>query len=141
MIRRRSLELDDLAALIAATRPPPPTPAPVTLPPDDRGLAKHASTVIVAIILALCLWVGNSVSSLGTTVTRMSANVDALQKGIADLQASQGSASVQLSDTKATNAKQDARADAMEADMGRVKERVRILEGQKPITVEPQHAQ
>lgn len=140
MIRRRSLEIEEIAALVAATRPPP-APAPVQLPHDDRGLAKHASTVIVAIILALCLWVGNSVSSLGTTVTRMSANVDALQKGIADLQASQGSASVQLSDTKATNAKQDARADAMEADIGRVKERVRILEGQKPIQLEPQHAQ
>ncbi|WP_298810648.1 hypothetical protein [uncultured Sphingomonas sp.] len=135
MIRRRSLEVEDIAAIVAATRAPP-APVPVQLPPDDRGLAKHASTVIVAIILALCLWVGNSVSSLGTTVTRMSANVDALQKGIADLQASQGSASVQLSDTKATNAKQDARADAMEADMSRVKERVRILEGQRPLRPE-----
>jgi hypothetical protein len=127
---RDGLDLNDIASLIAATRPP--APAPVH---EERGLAKHAATIIVAIILALCLWVGASVSSLGTTVTRMSANVDALQKGIADLQASQGSASIQLSDTKATNARQDARSDAMEADVVRIKERVRMLEGQRPIHI------
>lgn len=125
---REGLDLNDIVSLIAATRPP-------AVAHEERGLAKHAATIIVAIILALCLWVGASVSSLGTTVTRMSANVDALQKGIADLQTSQGSASIQLSDTKATNAKQDARADAMEADVLRVKERVRMLEGQRPIHI------
>ncbi|TCP94482.1 hypothetical protein C8J42_101948 [Sphingomonas sp. PP-CE-1A-559] len=125
---RDGLDLNDIASLIAATRPP-------AVASEERGLAKHAATIIVAIILALCLWVGASVSSLGTTVTRMSANVDALQKGIADLQTSQGSASIQLSDTKATNAKQDARADAMEADVLRVKERVRMLEGQRPVHI------
>lgn len=131
---REGLDLNDIASLIAATRPP-------AAHVEERGLAKHAATIVVAIILALCLWVGASVSSLGTIVTRMSANVDALQKGIADLQASQGSASLQLSDTKATNARQDARADAMEADVVRVKERVRMLEGQRPIHIRAPNAE
>jgi len=138
MSRRSPLDMSEIAALIAAARAPSPTQPPAQ---DDRGFAKHASTIVVAIILALCLWVGASVSSLGTTVTRMSANVDALSKSIADLQTSQGSASVQLSDTKATNAKHDARADAMEADIVRVKERVRILEGQAPLHPEAMRAE
>ncbi|MEG8025034.1 hypothetical protein QP162_12545 [Sphingomonas aurantiaca] len=70
---REGLDLNDIASLIAATRPP-------AAHVEERGLAKHAATIVVAIILALCLWVGASVSSLGTIVTRMSANVDALQR-------------------------------------------------------------
>jgi len=66
-------------------------------------------------------------------VTKMSANVDQLQKSIADLQQTQGTATQQLSDIRTQNARQDARDDAIEAEMKRVKDRVRIAEGQKPL--------
>lgn len=124
--------LSEIMAAMAALRP---TPSP------DTGLAKHASTIVVAILLALCLWVGSSVSSLSTIVTRMSANFDALQKSITDLQQTQGSAATQLSDARAANAKQDARLDAFDADLNRLKERTRMLEGQKPVYVSPSEYQ
>lgn len=86
-----------------------------------------------AIILALIFWLGSSVSSLTTTVTKMSANVDQLQKSIADLQQTQGTATQQLADIRTTNAKQDAEQLAIKEDMNRIKERMRIVEGQKPL--------
>jgi hypothetical protein len=113
-------------------------PAPAPTRDDDRGVTKLVvggiCAMLGAIILALIFWVGSSVNGLGTTVTKMSANVDQLQKSIADLQQTQGTATQQLSDIRTTNAKQDARQDAIDADMNRVKERVRILEGQKALT-------
>lgn len=101
--------------------------------PEEKGLAKHASTIVVAIILALCLWVGASVTSLSTTVTRMSANLDSLQKSMSDLQASQSAATGKVADIQAAVAKQDARVLAVEQDQQRMRDRLRIVEGQKPL--------
>jgi hypothetical protein len=111
---------------MTAMRPPP-------APPEDRGIAKHAAAIIVAVVIALVLWVGNSLTGLNTTVTRMSANVDQAQKSIGDLQASWGAAAKQLAEGQATDARQDARADALETEVNRVKERVRAAEGLKPL--------
>jgi len=125
-------QLELLAALVPLLRPPA-TPSGG----DDRGITRlivgGATAAIGAIMLGLIFWVGTSVNSLSGSVTKMSANVDQLQKSIADLQVNQGATSTQVSDGKATNAKQDARADAQEADINRIKERVRMLEGQKPL--------
>lgn len=124
--------LTELLAALATLRPQTP---PQTA--DEKNLLKGASTIIGAIVLALCLWVGSSVNGLGTTVTRIAANIDAVQKSLSDLQATQSSTAQQLSDMKAVNAKQDARADAVDADLVRVKERMRIIEGQKPLGEDP----
>jgi len=135
-----------------ATPAPPPAStadivsAMVTLnaQQDDRGITKvivgGVCAAIGAILLALIFWVGSSVNSLSTNVTKMSANVDQLQKSISDLQTTQGTASQQLADGKATDARQDARADAIDADINRMKERVRILEGQKPLELNRRYA-
>jgi septal ring factor EnvC (AmiA/AmiB activator) len=116
---------------------PPAQATAVVNKDEDRGVTKAIvggiCAMLGAIILALIFWVGSSVNGLGTTVTKMSANVDQLQKSIADLQQTQGTATQQLSDIRTTNAKQDAEQDAVKADIVRMKERLRIVEGQKPL--------
>ncbi|MET4594551.1 hypothetical protein [Sphingomonas sp. PvP015] len=116
---------------------PPPAPQPVQVRETEGGVAKVVvggiCTMLGAIILALIFWVGSSVNGLGTTVTKMSANVDQLQKSIADLQQTQGSATQALGDLRATNAKQDAEQLAIKEDLNRMKERIRIVEGQPPL--------
>ncbi len=111
-----------------------PAPAPSN---EERGVTRvivgGVTAMIGAIMLALFFWVGTSVSSLSTAVTKMSANVDQLQKSITDLQQSQGTASQQLADGKATDARQDARLDGHDAETNRIKERIRVLEGQPPL--------
>ncbi len=102
-------------------------------PPEEKGIAKHATSIIVAIVLALILWVGGTLWGLNNTVTRMSANVDTLSKSISDLQSGQGASTKTISDLQRSDAAQDARGNAFEADMNRIKERVRILEGQRPL--------
>jgi hypothetical protein len=127
-------QLELIAALVPLLRPPAPPASPAVERGDlTRTIVGGIVATIGAVALALIFWVGTSVSGLSTAVTKMGGNVEGVQKAIADLQATQGSTSTQLSDGKAVNAKQDARADAQEADMNRVKERVRILEGQKPL--------
>jgi hypothetical protein len=105
-------------------------------PVDNSGntFAKTAGGVIVALVLALMVWVGSTLSGLTTSMATLTANVSSVQKSIADLQTSQGSAAQQLADGKANDAKQDARLDAHEADTNRIKERIRMLEGQEPLT-------
>lgn len=103
------------------------------LTPEEKGFAKHATSITVAVILALILWAGGQLWGLNNTVTRMSANVDTLTKSISDLQQGQGSSSKTIGDLQRSDAAQDARAMAIEADINRVKERVRLLEGQKPL--------
>lgn len=112
--------------------------APASAPSnEDKGVTKvivgGVTAMIGAIMLVLILWVGSSVSGLSTAVTKMSANVDQLQKSITDLQQSQGTASQQLADGKATDARQDARLDAHDVENNRMKERLRLLEGQPPL--------
>ena len=101
--------------------------------PDPKLIVGGVVILIGAIMLGLFGWVGTSVNGLNTAVTKMSANVDQLQKSIADLQQTQGTAAQQLSDIRNTNTRQDARDDAIEAEMKRVKDRLRIAEGQKPL--------
>lgn len=110
--------------------------AMAALEPKENPLQKHASTIVVAVILALILWVGNTVSGMTTTVTRISTNVDQLQTSIGDLRSGQSQATKTMADLQAAQAKNDARADAIEADMMRVKERVRQLEGKPPLTTQ-----
>lgn len=102
-------------------------------PAEEKGIAKHAPGIIVAILLMLIAWTGSTLLNLNTTVTRLSANVDTLSKSIGDLQSGQGASSKTISDLQRSDAAQDARDNAFEADMNRVKERVRVLEGQKPL--------
>lgn len=119
--------------------PAAPAPDPnlvaalAALSPEERGFAKHASTIIGAVILALILWAGGQLLNLNNTVTRMSADVSALSKSIDGLQTGQGASAKIIGDLQRSDAAQDARDNAYEADMNRVKERVRMLEGQKPL--------
>lgn len=114
--------------------PPPVPPAPVEREGVTKLIVGGVIVLIGAIMLALFFWVGSSVNGLNTTVTKMSANVDQLQKSIADLQQTQGTATQQLSDIRNTNTRQDARADAVDADLKRMKERIRMAEGQRPLS-------
>ncbi|MBD8699267.1 hypothetical protein IFT54_05485 [Sphingomonas sp. CFBP 13714] len=136
------LNLGQMLDLLKAFNPPvAPVVAPVVTAvkgEDNAGVTKIVVAGIIALIgaimLALFFWVGTSVNGLNTTVTKMSSNVDQLQKSIAELQQTQGSAAQQLSDLRITNTRQDARHDAVEADLKRMKERIRMAEGQKPLS-------
>lgn len=127
--------MEIMQAMQLMQSPPPATPAP--LRDSEGGVTKLVvggiCAMLGAIILALIFWLGSSVSGLTTTVTKMSANVDQLQKSIADLQQTQGTATQQLSDIRTTNAKQDAEQLAIKEDLNRMKERIRIVEGQPPL--------
>ena len=101
---------------------------------EEKGIAKHVQSIIVAVILALTFWVGTTLLSLNNIGTKMSANIDGLTKSISDLQAGQGQSSRTIGDLRNAQAASKARQDASDADMNRVKERIRILEGQKPLT-------
>lgn len=131
-------DLVETMKVLQALQPQAPAPSPAR---DDKDITKTVVGGVVAligaIILALVFWVGSSVNSLSSVVTRMSANMDTLQKTVNDIQAAQNTTGQQLADGKAVNAKQDARQDAVEADINRIKERVRMLEGQKPVRVGP----
>jgi len=112
---------------------------PVPVDNSGNSFAKAAGGIIVALVLALMVWVGSTLSGLTTSMATLTANVSSVQKSIADLQQSQGSAAQQLADGKANDAKQDARLDAHEADTNRIKERIRVLEGQPPLTGRSQY--
>jgi len=135
------LSITDIMQAIQLMHPPASVPVAVPLPAPAKDDSNSVTKLVVGgicamlgiIILALIFWVGSSVNGLGTTVTKMSANVDQLQKSIADLQTTQGTAAQQLSDIRNTNTRQDARDDAIEAEMKRVKDRLRVAEGQKPL--------
>jgi len=121
--------------------PAPVAPVPVAVPvtaEKDGGVTKLIIGGVIAFIGFILLltfgYAANSLTNLNTTVTKMSSNVDQLQKSIAELQQTQGSASQQLSDLRITNTRQDARDDAVEADLKRMKERIRMAEGQKPLS-------
>lgn len=138
----KSLNLNEMLGLLQAFHQPvAPVVAPIVAPiknDDGGGVTKLIVGGIVVLIGVIMLgvfgWVGSSVNGLNQTVTKMSANVDQLQKSIADLQQTQGTASQQLSDLRITNTRQDARHDAVEADLKRMKERIRMVEGQKPLS-------
>ncbi len=137
----KPVTLSEIIQMMAVMNPSP-APVAVVAPAVDRdgdaGVTKLIVGGIVVLIGVIMLgvfgWVGSSVNGLNTTVTKMSANVDQLQKSIADLQQTQGTATQQLSDIRTQNARQDARADAVEADLKRMKERIRMAEGQRPLT-------
>lgn len=130
---RKSPSTADIAAAILAASAAIPA-APVQ---KDDSLSKTVITGICAllgaIVLALIFWVGSSVSTLSTDVTKMSANVDNLQKSITDLQQGQGASAKTIADLQAGQAASGARSTAIEQDIGRIKERVRTLEGQPPL--------
>ena len=105
--------------------------------PKDDGITKLVVGGIVSFIgvtmMALFFWVGTSVNDLSKSVTIMGANVENLQKSITDLQQGQGATSKTTSDLQAQVAAGAARTTAIEQDASRMKERLRILEGQKPL--------
>lgn len=101
---------------------------------EERGVAKYVPHILVTLILGILFYFATTVMSLTTAVTTLSANVNAMSKGISDLQVGQAASSKTVGDLQAASARQDARSDALDADIGRVKERVRILEGLKPVT-------
>ena len=130
--------LMEIMQAVSLAHQPAPV-APVVPPASETSLTRAiitgTSAMIGIIVIGLLAWVATSVSNLNTNMGIVSVSLTTIQKSIADLQQSQGSAAQQLADGKAIDAKQDARLDAHEADMSRVKERIRLLEGQPPVNV------
>ena len=117
--------MNDILTAVAALRP-----APV----EEKGIGKYAPTIIVAIILALCLWVGATLVSVGQTLSTMLANVNSIQKSVDEIKVNQNTTSDKVADLQSRVAQHDLRLNAIELDATRMKERIRIVEGQKPLS-------
>jgi len=118
-----------IAEIIAAAK----ALQPPTLPPEERGLAKHASTVIVSLILALVLWVGATIYSLNATTVQVSTKLDAMGKALDGMSAAQAQSSQRIADLGAAQAKSDQRLTSIEDEQKRMRERIRAVEGQAPL--------
>lgn len=103
----------------------------------SKSVVNGAVGIVGLILVALIFWIGSSINDLSKSVMIMSANVDSLQKSIGQLQQGQGETSKTTTDLQAGLAAGGARTTAIEADINRVKERVRQLEGQRPLNVTP----
>lgn len=135
--RDTPITLETLLSALTVLHPSPVAVTPIVADKENsltRALITGASAIIGIIIIGLLGWMATSVATLNTNMGIVSTNISGIQKSIADLQTSQGSAAQQLSDMRTQNARQDARADAVEADVKRMKERIRMTEGQKPLT-------
>ena len=119
--------LDDLVALLAALRP---------AGPDAQSLSKGVQTLIVAAALGIGAWVMSSINAVQATLAGVSTTVQSIQKAIGDVQTAQGSAAAAIADMLAQNAQLVQRVTTLEAGSQRMSDRIRIVEGQKPL--EPQ---
>lgn len=121
-----------LADVLAAARAL--APAPSGPPPSlADGLANRASTLLTGFVSAAVLAAAGGLWSMSSTLSSVSTKVDTVQKTITDIQADQRAADGRVSDLQAAVAKQDSRLSGYSDRLDRVLERVRILEGQKPL--------
>ncbi|MFW2829868.1 hypothetical protein [Sphingomonas sp. ID0503] len=120
-----------LAELAAALKVLQPPPAPVAA--EATGIAKHAGTIVVAIMLALCLWVGATIYSLAQTTTQVSTKLDAMQKALDGMSSEQQQTGQRIAEIMAAQAKGDQRLTAVELEQQRMRERLRAVEGQAPL--------
>ncbi len=117
--------MNDILTAVAALRP-----APV----EEKGLAKHVGTIIVALLLALCLWVGATLVSVGNTLTKVSTSVDNIQKSVDELKLAQNGMNDKIADLQSRLAQHDQRLNSIDGIDTRLAERLRIVEGQKPLS-------
>lgn len=116
--------LGELAAALAALRP---------ASNEAQSLSKGVQTIIVAAALGIGAWVMSSINAVQTTLAGVSTTVQSIQKAIGDIQTAQGSATVAIGDMKAQNAQLVQRVTTLETGAQRMNDRMRIVEGQKPL--------
>lgn len=104
---------------------------------EEKGWTRHIPSMIVAVMLALLFWFGSTVFNLTTAVTTLSVNVNQMAKTMTDYQGVQAGSAKTIGDLQERTAREDARISAVEQDGLRTKERIRILEGQKPLSSVP----
>lgn len=117
----------ELAAALAALNRPQQQAEP-------QGIAKHVGTILCAAIIAMGVWMASTISSLQNTLTSVSTKVDAITKTLGDVQTAQGGSVAAIGDIKAQNAGLAQRVATLETNSQRLNERMRIVEGQKPLT-------
>lgn len=115
----------ELVASLAALRPQQQQ--------DQQGLAKHVGNGLALIVLAMGFWMATTISTLQNTLTQVSTTVTAINKTLGDVQASQGATVSEVSDLKAQNAALAQRVTTIETGIQRNADRMRLLEGQKPL--------
>lgn len=129
MTRREPSEpapsLNDFIDALAKTRAPAP---------EESGLAKYIAAAIGAIAIALCLWVGSTLVSVGQTISTMNANVINIGKAVDDLKTQQSGLGDKVADLQSRLAQHDLRLNAIDQWRQSTNDRLRIVEGQKPLT-------
>ena len=123
--------LAEVVALARSLATPPPAPPQA----PENGILKAIAAGAGTILVALCIWVGSTISGLSNTMTKVSTNVDAMTKQIGDMQVTQQTTTGRMSDMQAAIAKNGSRIDAIADDQTRLRERMRIVEGQKPLNL------
>ena len=116
--------MNDILTAVAALRP-----APV----EEKGFAKFGFPVVIALVIGLLGWAGASLSSLSTAVATMAANLTTVQKSVDELNTRTAGITDKIADLQSRLAQHDLRLNAVETEDLRMKERIRIAEGQKPI--------
>lgn len=122
--RRKTSGLGELAAALAALRPPPA---------EAQSLSKAVQTIIVAAALGIGAWVMSSINAVQATLAGVSTTVQSIQKAIGDVQTAQLGATAAIGDMKAQNAQLVQRVATLETASQRMNDRMRIVEGQKPL--------
>ena len=126
---RPAIDPSVLLELAAALRPAAVAPVAPVLPVAaiDPGLGKSIGIAIQAVVIALMLWVGKTTYDVSITVATMSAQLTSVVSDTAKMQdrmdATEKALAINTSDDK-----------ALSATVDRLRERVRIVEGQKPVT-------
>jgi hypothetical protein len=117
-------DLAQMAALLAAMRP---------TSPDTQSLPRIFQGMIVVIALAVAFWVVTSINTMQQTLVGVSMTVKAIQDSVGSVQSAQTGSANQIGDLRASSAQIAVRVSALETAVLRNADRLRVLEGQKPI--------
>lgn len=123
-----------LAEILAAARALAPTPPPSSA----DGMAKQVSTVLVGLVSAAFIAAATGLFSMSGTLASVKTTLDTVQKSVNDMQADRRADAGRISDIQTAVAKQDGRITAGAEGLDRVRERVRLLEGQPSLPVKVQ---
>lgn len=115
----------ELAAALAALNRP--------AQPEQLGFAKHVGNGLAVLVIGMGVWMASTISSLQNTLTGVSTKVDAISKTLGDVQTAQNGSVAAIGDIKAQNVGLAQRVTTLETNVQRLNDRMRIVEGQKPL--------
>lgn len=102
--------------------------------PEPQGLAKHVGNGMAVIVLAMGFWMANGISNMQRDLAEVSTKVEAIGDTVGKMQQAQNGTGADIGDMKAKAAELAARVTALESSRTSFNDRMRIVEGQKPLS-------